>query len=324
MGKTKQTTQNKLTITQQPPSIFANQQRGKRHGFVVAVETHSQCACSAVLKVELLYADDFTRVPETSKKKRQPHKILQVLEPAYEFNTAGEARVLVRINDVSRNHRGRWFCLNLSVVKQGVTTAFARTTPIKVISKDPKRKRSSSSPTTPHSPEHARKRCCTDVNSAVAPSGADWNKRAFDLLKSLKSRVIGFGPPPATITQCPSCLCLGNPTSLQHAKNCPLIALLNDFEQHSEEGSSSESGSECTLSSEEEDEEVSLDDFLGCGTTVVEDFEEQCEASCLLPSTQVDCDAEEASPFDDSQVFDDDEFLAFIDPISPLDPIFDM
>ena len=336
MGKTKERTQHELTITQQPPPTFANQHRGKKHGFVVVVKVPIQCVSSSILKVELLYADDFSRVPDNSNKRHQPRRILQVLEPVPDFNAAGEARILVRINDVSRNHRCRLFCLGLSTINQGITTASVRTTPIKVISKMPKRNRSEAS--TLKSP-NTRKRCCTEVtNNAVALSGDDWKKRAFNVLTSLENRVIGHDPSHNKITQCPSCLVLGRQ---EHAKNCALAALLEDFkklpisresecesgctlscedERHdvSYDGCEQQCEASCLLPStqvdcdaEDERHDVSSDDLYGC--------EEQCEASCRLPLTQVDCDAEEASLFNDYKVVDFDELFALIDPISLLD-----
>jgi len=50
-----------LTITIQPPSIFTNQQGGKRHGFDVAVQTKMQYE-DLFLSAELVYADDFSPV----------------------------------------------------------------------------------------------------------------------------------------------------------------------------------------------------------------------------------------------------------------------
>ena len=294
MGKTKKQKANELVVTQQPPSIFANQQRGKKHGFVVAVKANTACASTAILKVELLYADDLSRVPEESNKKRQPHKILQILEPADEFNAAGEARVLVRINDVSRNHRGRLFCLNLSVVNQGETTASAHTTSIKVISKHPKRKGTRS-----RSEESCAARPATPAPacSAAAPSSAAWRQSAFNLLKKLEKRDIGLSESPVAILQCPSCKTVGDSMSFQHLKECRLAAIIRDFETLAEKheasaSTSSDSESEYTSSSEEEEEEhrVSLADFQGCGTrTVVEDFEAQCDVS---PTRHIECGEE--------------------------------
>lgn len=346
MGKAKKQMMNKIAITQQPPPTFANQHGGKRNGFVVAVKACTPLS-SAILKVELVYADDFSKVPETcnANTKRKRGRILQILELPNEFNSAGEASVRVRINDVSRNHRGRLFCLRLSVVNQGVTTASVHTTPIKVISKLSKlskrkrmrREQSQASFSSPcvKSSEHARKRCCNEVNSAVvnsavvnspvvnsvvASSFCGWHTRAFNVLKSLERHVIGIGPSHTKITQCPSCLVFGNSMSLQHAETCPLAVVLKEFQQF-EGWSANKSNSECSPSSDDESHKVSSDDMHICGTrTIDEDTQEQFEASCLSLPTQVGSDAEEeASPFDDDKVMDFDELLALIDPISLLD-----
>ena len=83
MSKTEPGRNVLMAITHEPPQTFANQQLGKRHGFLVAVKVSGHdLSSSAILKVELLYADDLSPVPDLSNRcKRQPHKILQVLQP---------------------------------------------------------------------------------------------------------------------------------------------------------------------------------------------------------------------------------------------------
>ena len=319
MGKTKKKTHSNLVITKQPPQYFANQEGGKKHGFLVAVKMHNPCQ-SAILKVELRYEDGVTRVPETNNKKRQPHKILQLLKPAEEFDEVGETRVVVRINDVSRNHRGRLFCLHLSVINQGVTTASVNTRPIKVVSKMPKhtRPRSEKSPTscapvTPPPQKRLKQNSCVFVSP-----GADWNKSAYKLLKSLQYLPFGYGPSHDRLMQCSSCSAVGKLPSLQHEPDCPHEALLREFE-HRSAVVSSESGSECTPSLEEQYQEISVDEFQGCSAR---DLTEEFEASCLLPLTQVDSDseqqsnAEKESSFYDSKALEYNEMIYLADPAS--------
>ena len=238
----------KLIVITQPPKRFANQQYGKRHGFDVVVKTTlpKNVMAEATLKVELVYADDFSAVPEyfmkKGTKKRRPHKMLQVIDHPRPFNTDnGETLLRVRINDVSRNHRGRKFCLKLSVITQGATASYTYTTEIQVISKHPnraKRARSSSPdacsciPVT-QSPEQQT----GTENSHTCTTGAAWEVhawklRAFELIKSLESKIIGYGPGNTPIHQCPICKVVDSSGSgfLQHAKGCKLHRLLEDYD----------------------------------------------------------------------------------------------
>jgi len=66
---------------------------------------------------------------------------------------------------------------------------------------------------------------CLNLNSPVgAPS---WNERAFCMLKSLSSQVIGFG---GSHKQCPSCLVVASSGSdLKHRDGCLLQLLLKDY-----------------------------------------------------------------------------------------------
>lgn len=280
LTETKMQKIDELTIVQQPPPIFANQQRGKRHGFDVAVKAHSSCARSAILKIELLYADDLTQVAEQSSKKRRPHNILQILEPASEFDEAGKATVRMRINDVSRNHRGRSFCLSLSVVNQGVTIASAHTNPIKVISKLAKGKRRRSAETqesclrsTSQSIQDARTVSGVGLNNAVTPA---WRQCAFNLLRSLEKRVISDHRSPRPVTQCPSCHAFGNLKSIPHLSNCSLAAILRDFVQPIGIVST-ESEADDSTASEEEPVSLCSEDFYGCNTgKLTEVFEKNC------------------------------------------------
>ena len=136
-----------LEITRQPPAIFANQQLGKRHGFYVEVKMQGpRLSAPAILKVNLVYADDFEIVPYKrpkklglkSLKRRRPDEILHLFTTNNVFSPAGDAFVRVRINDVSRNHHGRQFRLMLSATTHDAQTGAIYTTPIKVISKHPK------------------------------------------------------------------------------------------------------------------------------------------------------------------------------------------
>lgn len=239
-----------LVITRQPPPIFANQQRGKRHGFSVAVRMLYRCTGLTTVKVDLLYADDFTQVPDnspygaSSKMRKHFNKILQVLQTD-KFNAAGEAVVIVRINDISRNYGGRRFCLRLSAVNNGVEIASVHTTPVHVISKYPKNKRSredeshasDSSPT--HVPE--RKRCRDEINIADKPL-VKWIKRAYCLLKSLEKSYFVCGASGVIITKCPACSVFGDLHSLHHASSCPIASLIKQFEQHFDTEAGQEDG----------------------------------------------------------------------------------
>merc|ERR1712032_189279 len=70
---------------------------------------------------------------------------------------------------------------------------------------------------------------CLNLNSAgVAPSRVSWNERAFCMLKSLSSQVIGLG---GSYKQCPSCLAIASSGSdLKHRDGCLLHRLLEDYE----------------------------------------------------------------------------------------------
>lgn len=168
------------------------------------------------------------------RKLPQFKKMLQMLQVC-KFNAAGEAHAVVRINDISRNYGGRHFCLRLSAVDKGLTTAFVDTTPVNVVSKYPKRKRllkdesyaSRSSPT--HLPE--LKRCRTEVNN-VDGALADWAQRACGLLKRLEKSFFGCGASGGIITKCPACSMFGDLRSLQHAKSCALAGLVEEFKQN--------------------------------------------------------------------------------------------
>lgn len=229
-----------LVITRQPPSIFANQQRGKRHGFSVAVRMLCRCTGLTTVKVDLLYADDFTQVPDnspyictSSKVRKNFQKILQVLQTD-KFNAAGEAVVIVRINDISRNYGGRRFCLRLSAVNNGVTIASVHTTPVHVISKYPKLKRSrkdeSHAPyfSRTHLPE--RKRRCDGIDIADR-ARLEWGKRAYVLLKRFGKIFFTRDVSGAVITKCPVCSVFGDLHSLQHASSCALASLVKEFQQ---------------------------------------------------------------------------------------------
>ena len=299
--KTKKQKKNQLTITKQPPHEFANQEGGKRHGFVVAVKMHNPRE-SSILKVELLYADNGKRVPDTSHKRRQPHQTLQVLKPAKEFNKAGETEILARINDVSRNHRGRAFCLQLSVVHQGLIIASVATRPIKVISKQPKKKKAKAKRRRASERKHAssalpkQKRTCTVP--PIASLGADWCNRApwhevaYKLLKTLQHYKLGSCPS-QNMAQCPSCSSIGFRHNFKHYPNCDLAGLLRDFGKPNPKSVSSESA-ECTPPTEEEPKDEGMEEFEGCSArALTEEFEKQCEAR-LLPSAHCGSDVEEA------------------------------
>merc|ERR1719321_1215403 len=71
---------------------------------------------------------------------------------------------------------------------------------------------------------------CLDLNSVgAAPSRVSWNERAFCMLKSLSSQVIGLG---GSHKQCPSCLAIASIGSdLKHRDGCLLHRLLADFDR---------------------------------------------------------------------------------------------
>lgn len=71
---------------------------------------------------------------------------------------------------------------------------------------------------------------CLNLNSAgAAPSRVSWNERAFCMLKSLSSQVIGLG---GSHKQCPSCLAIASIGSdLKHRDGCLLHRLLEDFDR---------------------------------------------------------------------------------------------
>ena len=297
-----------IKITIQPPSIFTNQQGGKRHGFDVAVQTKMQYE-DLFLSAELVYADNFSPVLDKVIKGKK-RKLLMVLDRTTTSNDCDEMivsdrgvsirslNVRVRINDVSRNHTNRKFRLKLAAVSLSnkVRSAPIYTKEIKVISKHPKSKRCCPTPikrkkkrarVTPvpqsvpgtmvegnivgtscgctgpgndqvHSGHFSNETeqqvhsnlfritpslgslpltdgvmatdGCLNLNSAgAAPSRVSWNERAFCMLKSLSSQVIGLG---GSHKQCPSCLAIASIGSdLKHRDGCLLHRLLEDFDR---------------------------------------------------------------------------------------------
>ena len=134
-----------LKIVKQPPKLFCNQQLGQKHGFEVEVEMQGPKLTNASLKVELVYSDNLQKVTRKqpkklgrkSKKRRTPKSILHVFETE-QFPSSGRARVRARINDVSRNHKGRHFRLLIFLCTEDKVVAKAHTDSIRVISKKPK------------------------------------------------------------------------------------------------------------------------------------------------------------------------------------------
>merc|ERR1719310_148056 len=129
-----------LKIKTPAPEVFVNQQWGKHHGFRLIVQAHGPVAAGARLHAQLVYADNLEEVSCNSRScsKRRKYKMLQVLDEEA-FVADGEAELLCRINDVSRNHKGRLFRLRLTCQgPDGKAYASCTTTPIKVISKQPK------------------------------------------------------------------------------------------------------------------------------------------------------------------------------------------
>ena len=196
----------KLIIITQPPSTFANQQCGKRHGFHVAVKVSSHQLNGPALQVELVYADDLQPAPNRNIKYEN---ILQILDHPLPFTDVGDTSVRVRINNISRNHGNRKFRIKLSLKSQGETITCAYTTSIKVISKYPKRanhKRShSESSSCSPAPTTSQKRGRSspllhpwDLKSDVtAPSGVP---RASSMPQPSQTQTIGYGPRYADIT----------------------------------------------------------------------------------------------------------------------------
>merc|ERR1719158_654031 len=141
-----------LHITTQAPATFANQQWGKRHCFHIIVRASGETLKAAIvaastssplrLEAQLVYANDLAKeVSMNSRSCSKRKNMLQILDQR-DFDAEGEAEVLCRINDVSRNHQGRQFCVRLRCCgADRKTIASCITTPIKVISKQPKRGR---------------------------------------------------------------------------------------------------------------------------------------------------------------------------------------
>ena len=143
-GESKESTIHSLNIVLQPPVIFANQQNGKNHGFVVKVAMLGPKLESAILKVELVYFDNLKKVSDQqpkklgrkSKKNCRPKAILQLLQTS-PFSDS-KASFKARINDVSRNHHGRAFRLRVIACVGENEVASELTSAITVISKIPK------------------------------------------------------------------------------------------------------------------------------------------------------------------------------------------
>ena len=140
-------TAHKLKIVKQPPCIFANQQYGKKHGFLVkaAMEGPKISTEKATLRVELVYADSLENVTAKRPKKlgRRSKKkfyntILHLFTPVFMIAIAGQTSFRARINDVSSNHKGRDFRLLLVASVDGKVVAQVHTEAIRVVSKYPK------------------------------------------------------------------------------------------------------------------------------------------------------------------------------------------
>lgn len=128
-----------MQVTKQPPATFANQQHDKNHGFEVSVYTGSSGSGRLLLQTDVVYADDLKPVSETTEKSKEP--LLQILEKQ-DFNE-GHAKIYCRINDLSQNHKGRYFrilltCMHLEGPGAAKLIAKTYTRPIKVISRERK------------------------------------------------------------------------------------------------------------------------------------------------------------------------------------------
>ena len=106
-----------LEITSRVPSVFHNQQFGKRHGFRVEVALKNAGDNTTVkgrkctLKASLVYADNQEDVPVEDKKKKKG-EVLKLLDWS-DIDASGAGFLFCRINDVSRNHQGRSFRLRI-------------------------------------------------------------------------------------------------------------------------------------------------------------------------------------------------------------------
>jgi len=239
-----------LTISTQPPPVFVNQQWGKRHGFHVIIQLHGfqTMTNSLVLKTELAYFDNNKTVPENSRScsRRRKYKMLQILDQR-NFDKKGEAEIFCRINDVSRNHQGRKFCLRFSCACEGKVLAQCSTTAIKVISKRPKRKINNNkiedSVDTSNQGGCPSKRCRTGpCISKKFTKPSDWEQRewmakSYLLLQHMQGQQVGFYDAAQTqpIFQCPICHGCSIPSSKLpvHNAGCVLASLLEQYQEPS-------------------------------------------------------------------------------------------
>jgi len=135
---------NKMNITTQPEPIFANQQNGKKHYTCVEVSL-SISPAGLSISPKLVYEGTLEFPNENNflakKKGAKKRELFEIIHLG-EFDNKGNAKMLFRINEVSQKHRGKKFCVCLSLMKGDERVDVVCTNPIKVISKLPKKSRS--------------------------------------------------------------------------------------------------------------------------------------------------------------------------------------
>ena len=250
-----------LSIVQDAPEIFRNQQYGKHHTMLIKVQLSNGSvairnpAPHAVLAlgVSLVYADTLAPVQSlaTSSKKQ----ILMVSKQD-DIGADGEGLIHVRLNDVSRNHCNRSFRIRIDAQGGLVKVKPVLTRAILCISKS-KRKREAPPPmqrlpraddahdddatesdtsSASSSEERAPKRLCSAAATAAAScattsaaSSTAWTSSATIILSSLEWRAIGATPQGRALYQCGVCGALTSQAQAQkrcHARGCRLEALL--------------------------------------------------------------------------------------------------
>jgi len=250
-----------LSIAEDAPEVFRNQQYGKAHTMTIRVclsdgsvpvllspFPHVRLALGA----ELLYADTLLPVPQSAGKKH----VLMVSQQV-DIGANGQGSIAARINDVSRNHANRKFRIKITCVGGLCMINPVLTRPILCISKST-RKRPPSPPVRSISEDEAEerhtksdddtlssssssseeegrltvvaqrpaKRRCSSLSTAAA-----WNDEAASCLALLEWRAIGTNPAHAgrTIWQCGVCGVLSEVSKSArrcHRRGCRLDALL--------------------------------------------------------------------------------------------------
>ena len=243
-----------LSIVQDAPEIFRNQQYGKHHTMCIKVQlsngsvgVHSPSPHTALaLGVSLVYADTLAPVQSlaTSSKKQ----ILMVSQQD-DIRADGEGLIRVRLNDVSRNHNNRSFRLKIDAQGGLIQVKPVLTRAILCISKSTRKREApppmhrlpraddaeddegtesdtmtdtSSSSFEKETEERAPKRMCSaaavaaaSCANAAAPSPTAWTSSATAILASLEWRAIGATPQGRALYQCGVC---GALTSQVHAR----------------------------------------------------------------------------------------------------------